>query len=120
MKSSIKCIYILLLIMTFSPAITFAAEIIIKVTDENEPVVMAEIILINSTTRNPINSDFTNKSGVYRYSVKPGIYDVIVSKETFSNVTIKNIDINKSNVKKNVALIPAAFSKEEDSSDECE
>lgn len=106
--------------MTISPAITLAADMIIKVTDENAPVAMAEVILINSKTRNPVNSDFTNKSGIYRYSVKPGLYDVIVSKEQFSDITIKNIKVKKSNVKKNVELIPAAFSKEEDSSDDCE
>lgn len=108
--------------MTASPAITMAAEIIIKVTDENEPVPMTEIVLIDSKTSLLINNGLTNKSGIYRYSVKPGLYKVIVSKDEFSDVTIKDIKIKNSNIKKIVELIPRAFDKEgkASSDDDCD
>ena len=120
MKITTVFTYILLLVMTVFPVITMAAEIIIKVTDETEPVPMAEIILADMKTRLIINTGFTNKSGVYRYSVKRGLYKVIVSKDTFSDVTIKDIKIKKSNIKKIVELIPQAFDTKDTSSDDCD
>jgi len=108
--------------MIVSPVITMAAEIIIKVTDENEPVAMAEIILINAKTSLVTNNGLTNKSGIYRYSVKPGLYKVIVSKDEFSDITIKDIKIKNSNINKKVELIPQAFAtdKKASSDDDCD
>ncbi len=121
-KTTKKLVSILLLIMTVSPVITMAAEIIIKVTDENEPVPMTEIILIDAKNSLITNNGFTNKLGIYRYSVKPGLYKVIVTKEEFSDVTIRDIKIKNSNINKTVELIPRAFDtdKEASSDDDCD
>ncbi|HFD33010.1 MAG TPA: carboxypeptidase regulatory-like domain-containing protein [Gammaproteobacteria bacterium] len=113
-------IYTLLFILASFSFAVMSAELIIKVTDENEPVAMAEIVLINAKTRLVINNDFTDKSGVYRFSVKPGQYKVIVSKETFSDVTIKNIIMNNKRISKSVELIPSAFNEDNPSSDDCD
>lgn len=109
--------------MMFSPVITFAAQLTIKVTDEGEPIAMAEILLLNSQTRELVNSDFTNKSGIYRYTVKQGVYDIKVLKVPFSDVTIKNIKVKNLAIKKNVKMVPQAFSSDTpaaESDEDCE
>ena len=109
MKIATKLVVILLLIMTVSPVVTWAAELTIKVTDEDEPVPMAEVFLIDSKTRIIMNNDFTNKSGIYHYTANPGLYEISVSKDEFLDVTIKDIEMKNSNIDKVVELTPRAF-----------
>lgn len=125
MKIAAKLVYIALLFMAVSPVVTLAAaELTIKVTDEDEPVPMAEIFLVDSKTRIIINNDFTNKSGKYHYTANPGLYDITVSKDEYLDVTIKNIEMKKSNIDKVVELTLRAFGPENtalpSSSDDCD
>lgn len=124
MKIATKLAYIVPLIMAVSPVITLAADLIIKVTDEGEPVPMAEVFLIDSKTRIIINNNFTNKSGIYRYTAKQGLYEINVSKDEFLEVSIKDIGMKNSNINKVVELIHRAFGPEEtalpSSSDDCD
>lgn len=110
------------LIIAVSPVITLAAELIIKVTDEGDPVPMAEVFLVDSKTRIIINNNFTDKAGVYRYSAKDGLYEITVSKEEFLDVTIKDIEMKNSRIDKVVELIPQAFGPESTAlqSDDCD
>ena len=113
MKITTKLVFAVLSILMLSPVMILAAELIVKVTDEGNSVPMAEIILFDSKTRVMLNNNFTNKSGIYQYTVKPGLYEIKVIKDSFSTVTIKDIEVKNSNVKKVVALVPQAFSTEE-------
>jgi len=110
--------------MTVSPVITLAAELIIKVTDEGEPVPMAEVFLIDSKTRIIVNNNFTNKAGIYHYTANHGLYEITVSKDEFLDVTIKDIEMKNTNIDKVVELIPRAFGPEDTAlpsqSDDCD
>ena len=109
--------------MMLSSAITLAAELIVKVTDEGKPVPMAEIMILNSNTRSMINNNFTNKLGIYQYTVKQGLYELRVTKGEFLDVTIKDIEVKNSNINKVVKLVPRAFGSDEtavSSEDDCE
>ena len=112
MKIAVKLVFLLLLIISASPVITLASELTVKVLDEGEPVAMAEVFLVDSTTRIIINNDFTDKSGIYIYAAKDGVYEITVTKDDFLDVTIKDIKLNNSNIDKVVELVPSAFGPE--------
>ena len=123
-SGAIKLANILSIILTVFPVITSAADLVIKVTDEGEPVPMAEIFLVDSKTRIIINNNFTNKSGIYQFTAARGSYEITVSKDEFLDVTIKEIELNNLNIYKVVELIPREFGTEDTAlqskSDDCD
>ena len=87
----------------------FANSFTLQVSDDGEPLAMAEVILVNADTRQVVDSQFTDKNGRYVYSKSRGRFNVLVSKTEYANGTINNINLNKGNVVRKMDLVPSAF-----------
>lgn len=86
-----------------------AATLSGAVTDEGEPVAMAEVMVVNAASNALITSKFSGENGHYQFELPGGVYNLNVSKTSFATVWIKNIDLQKGDLRKDIALTPEAF-----------
>lgn len=103
----------ILAVISVFPQLVAAAELTIIVIGNDEPVTKADIFLKNTTSHAIVNSDFTDRFGVYRYSVAPGLYEILVSKDGFSDLKISALRVMNADVEQLVELLPEVFSSED-------
>lgn len=90
----------------------FAGTLTLEVSDDGDPLPMAEVILVDADTHRIVDSQFTDKKGRYVYSKSSGRFNIMVSKSEYTNGNIKNISLNDKPVLKKLDLVPSAFSEE--------
>lgn len=88
----------------------FANTLTLEVSDDGRPLAMAEVILSDATSKKVVDSQFTDKNGMYVYSKTTGQFNVMVSKDEYSTGVLKNIVLNQQKVVKKMDLVPSAFS----------
>lgn len=84
------------------------------VSDEGEPVYMAEIILSNAKTKIVVGSRLTDKQGRFNFEVLEGVYNFIFSKNGYAMVKLSEVNVQGDEHTQNAELILAAFSADGD------
>ena len=79
------------------------------VSEADEPVDNAEILLINAKNRVVLKSDYTDPNGAFRFSVKPGVYNVATYKADYATVKKKGVIVRDKDVVIRIELVPKAF-----------
>ncbi len=92
------------------------------VTEEGEPVAEAEVKLVNADNRVILKNVSTGVEGSFRFTVKPGVFDILVFKAQYANAWTRGIMVGEADVFRQIDLIPKAFVGNEDSvtSDDCD
>ena len=92
------------------------------VTEEGEPVAEAEVKLVNSENRVVLRNVTTDAEGTFRFTVKPGVFDILVFKTQYANTWTKGISVGDGDVFQAIELIPKVFAGDEDTgtSDDCD
>jgi len=91
------------------PVAGFTAELTITVKDEGRPLSMAEIIVVDAERRVMAHSGFTDKLGNYRHAFAPGRLEIMISKDEYAKVVLKDVRMAQQQIHKDVELIPSAF-----------
>lgn len=102
-----------------------AASLSGKVTDEGEPLQMAEVLLIDANTHVLQGSLFSAADGGFRFSLPEGRYHLNVVKDEYADARVQDIDVGKADVVQDIELLPAAFAEQDgapasSSSDDCD
>ncbi|MCU7928695.1 MAG: carboxypeptidase regulatory-like domain-containing protein [Candidatus Thiodiazotropha sp. (ex Dulcina madagascariensis)] len=71
-----------------------------------------EIMLVNAHDGVIVNRDYTNKTGSFRFSVKPGVYDIGAFKHEYATGWNRGVSVKEANVSIQIELEPEAFSEE--------
>jgi len=91
------------------PAAGFTAELTLTVQDEGKALAMAEVIVVDAERRTMAHSGFTDKLGNYRHAFAPGRLEIIITKDEYAKVVLKDIHMAQQNIHQHVELIPSAF-----------
>jgi len=103
--------------------IALAADLSGKVTDEGEPLPMAEVLLINADTKVLMGSRFSAPDGGFRFSITAGRYHLNVARQGYADGWVRDIAVAEAGVVQNVELLPEAFAETEvasTASDDCD
>ena len=92
------------------------------VLEEDEPVAMAEVMLMDASSNVLITRVETDGKGKYRFSVGPGVYNIRAFKEEYIYVWVKEIVIDGADAVVNIAMTPEAFAEKGSApkSDDCD
>ena len=112
----------LLFALVFGQIPVYAASITGKVLDEEEAIAMAEVMLINTANNVIVKSVNTDKSGLYRISVKSGNYKIGAFAENYATVWIEGIVVGDADLVLDIQMTPSAFVEGEQvpASDDCD
>lgn len=91
-----------------------AATIHGALTDDGEPVPLAEVILINTESNVVVSRAHSDIHGNYRIEVGPGQYKLLVTKDEYADEVIKDIAVSGSDVVVNAVMTPKVFVDSED------
>ncbi|WP_369159433.1 carboxypeptidase-like regulatory domain-containing protein [Candidatus Thiodiazotropha sp. LNASS1] len=91
------------------------------VLEESTALPDVEVMLVKTDSGVIVNRDYTDKNGVFQFTVEPGIYDVGAFKFDYATVWNRDITVQQDNTSIEIRLEPAAFSEESaPSADDCE
>lgn len=79
------------------------------VAEQGKPVADAELMLVNADTSQIIKSLYSAADGRFRFSVKPGNYNVGALKSGYTMVWNKGIAIKHSDITLSIELVDQAF-----------
>ncbi len=105
----------LLFFLVLIPGTSMAAEVSLygKIFDEEKaPLSGAEIILVESDSRALLKSIFSDVNGEYRFSVKPGKYELRYRKEKYTGVDSPIIIVSTDTHAKSIRLTSREWSAE--------
>ena len=125
LQSTFRLLTSVFVLSFFCHNVALSAVLTIKVVDEGEPLPMAEVILAKTVNREVIDTNFTNKEGIYRRNLEKGIFEVIVSKTDYVDVRVNNIVVEEGiDFTKVIELMPRGLQSNESflppSSDGCD
>ena len=91
------------------------------VVEEGEPVVAAEVRLVDADSRVILRSVSTGAQGSFRFPVNPGIFELLVFKSEYADSWSRRIAVGEADVVRRIELVPRAFAEEEqtDTLDDC-
>ncbi len=115
----LSCLVFLLLVCQL-PA--HGATLSGAVTEQGEPVAEAEVKLVDADNRVILRSTSTRADGTFRFTVKPGTYDILVFKTQYANAWTRGITVGEADVARQIELTPKAFLENDDAgtSDDCD
>lgn len=109
MRTLVKAMSYLLAPMLLWLAPAQAAIIVGTVAELGKSVTEAEITLVNADNSTIIKSVYSTADGSFRFTVKPGTYNVGVVKPGYVAVWNKGIAVNDSDVTLSIELVDKAF-----------
>ncbi|MEW8506465.1 MAG: carboxypeptidase-like regulatory domain-containing protein [Candidatus Thiodiazotropha sp.] len=90
------------------------------VMEEATALADVEVMLVNKHNGVVVDRGYTDADGAFRFTVKPGIYDVGAFKFEYVTDWNRGISIQGENTSIEIELEPAAFSEAAPSSVDCE
>ncbi len=97
-----------------------AASLSGRVTDEGEPLPLAEVSLVNAASHILQGNLFSDADGRFHFSVPAGRYHLSVEKEEYANADVRDIVVEQADVVQNIELLPEVFAEQEASSEDCD
>ena len=105
--------FALLAICTFLPGAAYAVDLSGVVSDEGDPVAMAEVILVNAETNIVTGSRLSDKQGRFQFAVSQGTYNLNISKNDYATIWVKGINVVSDDLTQNIGLTLTEFATEE-------
>ena len=91
--------------------VSMAAGLSGKVTDEGEPLPMAEVLLIDADSNVLLGSLFSDADGKFYFSVAGGRYHLNAAREGYADGWMRDIEVGKTDVVQDMELLPEAFAE---------
>ncbi len=93
-----------------------------RTLDEDEPVPMAEVMLMDANSNVLIKRVQTDSGGGYRIEVDPGVYKLRAYKEAYIYTWVKDVAVDGKDVVVDIAMTPEAFAENSSApaSDDCD
>ena len=115
----LSCLVFLLLICQLTAR---GATLAGAVTEQGEPVTEAEVKLVDADNRVILRNTTTRADGTFRFTVKPGTYDILVFKSQYANAWSRGVTVGEADVARQIELTPKAFleNDEADTADDCD
>lgn len=85
------------------------------VVDVGEPVAKAEVMLVNGKNNAILDSAYTDAEGRFRFTVKPGVFNIGTFKSDHATAWRKGIVVQDVDVSVRIELTPNAFLEESSS-----
>jgi len=86
------------------------------VTEEAVPLARVEVLLVNAGNNVVQENGYSDATGRFRFSVKPGVFNLGAFRSGYATNWTKGIRVGESDVSLNIELTPEAFAEEDDSS----
>jgi hypothetical protein len=83
-----------------------------RVSDSGEPLAGVEVTLIDAGNNVIVKTARTGVDGRYRLSVDAGAYKLRASKSEYSDVWVKDIAVNATDITIDIVMNPAVFDDE--------
>lgn len=106
---TLALLFLLAIQVWYVPA--HAATITGIVSEENEPVEKAEIMLVNADTKGVIKRVYSTADGAFQFTVDPGRFNVGVFKSEYTTAWVKGITVQLDDVSIRVELVNEAFAE---------
>ncbi|RLJ20487.1 hypothetical protein DJ031_05525 [bacterium endosymbiont of Escarpia laminata] len=111
--------FLLLLLFWQSPALGLTLSGV--VIDDEETVAGVEIMLTDASNNVVLDSLYTNRKGAFRFSVKPGIFNVGAFKDEYAVNWSRGVAVKDTDISIRIEFTPEAFADDPLSvSDDCE
>lgn len=117
-----KFFILFLALYIFQFSATHAADLSGLISDEGDPITMADIILANMETNIVSGAQLSDEQGKFKFSVLPGTYNLMISKRDYAKFILREIIVQSENITKNIELTPIEFASDglPTSSDDCD
>ncbi len=110
---------LLLLLFWLSPALGLTLSGVVM--DDEETVADVEIMLTDASNNVVLDSVDTNRKGAFRFSVKPGIFNIGAFKNEYATVWTRGVAVTDTDISIRIEIMPKAFAEDPlSTSDDCE
>ncbi|MBL3527140.1 MAG: carboxypeptidase regulatory-like domain-containing protein [gamma proteobacterium endosymbiont of Lamellibrachia anaximandri] len=110
---------LLLLLFWQGPVLGFTLSGVVM--DDEETVADVEIMLTDASNNVVLDSVYTNRKGAFRFSVKPGIFNIGAFKNEYAVVWTRGVAVKETDLSIRIEITPKAFAEDPlSTSDDCE
>ncbi|RDH84166.1 MAG: hypothetical protein DIZ78_13075 [endosymbiont of Escarpia spicata] len=111
--------FLLLLLFWQGPALGLSLSGVVM--DDEETVAGVEVMLTDASNNVVLDSVDTNRKGVFRFSVKPGIFNIGAFKNEYTVVWSRGVAVKDTDISIRIEITPKAFAEDPlSTSDDCE
>ncbi|HEX9802065.1 MAG TPA: carboxypeptidase-like regulatory domain-containing protein [Gammaproteobacteria bacterium] len=95
---------------------TGAATISGVVSEDDDPVPRARMVLVNAESKIVLDRVYTDVDGAFNFTVKPGTFNIGASKSEYTTGWVKGIAVQRDDVSIRMELVNEAFAEDQSAS----